>query len=124
VGGYQADFDHGKAWVGTNYGERFRGVLAKRGEKVTYVGKKDRKVEKIGDAKDLAGKVKDAPQWNEYHIIAKGFQLTQKINGVTMSEFIDNDEKNRRAKGLIAIQLHGGPPMKIQIRNIQIKEIK
>ena len=37
VGGYQADFEAGEQWSGTNYGEQFRGVLAKRGEK-TEIG--------------------------------------------------------------------------------------
>ncbi len=138
IGGYQADFDAKKGWAGTNYGEKFRGVLAKRGEKVTLKGfetverKKGKKkgqkrkvavreVEKIGDAKALAAKIKDVPEWNEYHIIARGFRFVQKINGVTMSELVDNDEANRRKKGLIAIQLHQGPPMVVQVRNIRIK---
>jgi hypothetical protein len=131
IGGYQADFDAAKGWVGTNYGERFRGVLAKRGERVTIgvteqKGKKPktaRTVESLGDSKELASKVNDAPEWNEYHIIANGFHFVQRINGVTMSELNDNDEKNRRAAGLIAIQLHGGPPMTVQARNIRIKQL-
>ena len=32
VGGYQADFEAGDTWSGLLYGERFRGMLAKRGE--------------------------------------------------------------------------------------------
>jgi hypothetical protein len=56
------------------------------------------------------------------HIIAKGNHIIQKINGVTMSEVIDNDKKNRRASGLIAVQLHGGPAMTIQVKDIKIKE--
>ena len=125
IGGYQADFDAPRSWAGTNYGERFRGVLAKRGERVTFTAdKKNRKVEKLGDPNELKEKIKDAPEWNEYHIIAKGFHFTQKINGTTMSEVIDEDEKNRRESGLIAVQLHGGPPMTVQVRNIRIRELK
>ncbi len=134
IGGYQADFDKGKGWAGTNYGERFRGVLAKRGEKVSFNseevekdGKKKtvtkRDVEKFGNAKELAGKIKDAPEWNEYHITAKGYQLTQKINGVLMSELHDND-KRHRDKGLIAVQLHQGPPMVVQVKNVRIKVLE
>ncbi len=126
VGGYQADIDAAKKWAGTNYGEKFRGILAKRGEKATLSvpvggGKMSREVESIGDSNELANKIKDAPEWNDFHIIAKGYHFTQKINGVTMSEVIDNDTKSRREKGLVAIQLHGGPPMTIQVRSIQIK---
>lgn len=134
VGGYQADFDATKTWSGMVYGERFRGILAKRGEKVTVPGTYEeqetekgkrkvlvRNIEELGDANELKKQVKSAPEWNEYHIIAKGNRIVQKINGVTMSELIDDDEATRRAKGLIAIQLHAGPPMSVQVRNIQIK---
>ena len=135
IGGYQADIDVEKKWVGTNYGENSRGTLAKRGERATVFGVKteetsrgkreiaEREVESIGDPAALAEKIKDAPRWNELHIIARGNHLIQKINGVTMSELIDEDKENRRDKGLIAIQLHEGPPMTIQVRNIRIREL-
>ncbi|MDA0839432.1 MAG: DUF1080 domain-containing protein [Planctomycetota bacterium] len=134
VGGYQADFDKGKGWTGTNYGERFRGLLAKRGEKVTIrneeIEKDGRKktvtkrdVEPLEGATDLVKKIKDAPDWNEYHIIANGFHFIQKINDVTMSEFIDNDPQHRE-KGLIAVQLHAGPPMTVQVKNVRIKVLE
>lgn len=135
VGGYQSDMDVGKTWAGTNYGEKFRGILAKRGEKAIINGVEKQKlkngrvkevamrtVESLADTDELAKFIKDAPEWNEMHIIAKGNHLIQKINGVTMSEVIDNDKENRRASGLIAIQLHGGPAMTIQVKDIKIKE--
>lgn len=136
VGGYQADIDVTKNYVGLNYGEKFRGILAPRGQRVTVVkeevietpkGRKGQlvtEVQEIGDNKELATKVKDAPEWNEYHIIANNWTLTQKINGVLMSELIDLDKKNRRSTGLIAIQLHQGPPMTIEVRNIRIKKLE
>ncbi|MEM0895592.1 MAG: DUF1080 domain-containing protein [Verrucomicrobiota bacterium] len=135
VGGYQADFDAKKQWAGTNYGEKFRGILAKRGEKAVITGTNSvqtkrgvrvtatTEVEPIGDPGKLAEKIKDAPAWNEMHIIAKGNDLQQKINGVLMSHIIDNDKENARDSGLIALQLHGGPPMVVQIRNVQNKEL-
>lgn len=124
IGGYQADFDAPRQWAGTNYGEKFRGILAKRGEK-TVIGKnhKPTVVEKIGDPKKLQEKIK-ADDWNEYHIIAKGFNFKQYINGTLMSEVTDEDTEKRREKGLIAIQLHAGPPMKVQVKNIRLKEMK
>lgn len=128
VGGYQADFDAAKGWAGTNYGERFRGVLAKRGEKVNLSadekGGLKRDVTAIGDAGELAKKITDYPGWNKFRIVAKGFTLKHYINGELMAELEDNDEKNRRADGIIAFQLHAGPPMKVQARNFQLKEIK
>jgi hypothetical protein len=137
VGGYQADFDFAKQWAGTNYGEKFRGILAKRGEKaeikeVETVKLKNGKMKEnvVSDITVLASPdvlqkaILDAPEWNEIHIIAKGNHLIQKINGVLMSEVIDMDVKNFRASGLLAIQLHAGPPMKIEVRSVQLKELK
>ena len=121
-GGYQADFDAAKGWAGTLYGEKFRGVLAKRGEKATLKGGK-RNVSSIGDAKELASHIVDAPEWNTYRIVAKGFVFKQYINDKLMAEFHDEDEKNRRDKGIIALQLHTGPPMTVQIRNIRLKNL-
>ena len=130
IGGYQADFDAKNQWAGTNYGEKFRGILAKRGEKVTITGSKEqvnkkngskrltpiRKVDSLGDPAELATKIRSAPEWNEYHISAQGYHFVQKINGVTMSEVTDDDTENRRDSGLLAFQLHGGPPMTGQLR--------
>jgi hypothetical protein len=134
VGGYQSDFDAKNGWTGTNYGERFRGILAKRGEKAELNGMVEvdggkkvkkvlkRQIESLGDAKKLAEGIKAYPYWNEMHITAKGNVLTQKINGVTMSVVTDNDKENARDKGLIAVQLHGGPPMVVQVKDVKIKE--
>lgn len=124
IGGYQADFEAGDTYSGINYGERFRGILAGRGEK-TVIGAdhKPKVVEKIGDTKEIQTKIKKE-DWNTYHVIAKGFTFTHKINDVTTSICTDEDTEQRRAKGVLALQLHAGPPMKVQFRNIKIKQAK
>ena len=124
IGGYQADFEAGDTYSGINYGERFRGILAGRGEK-TVIGTdhKPKVVEKIGDTKEIQTKIKKE-DWNTYHVTAKGFTFTHKINDVTTSICTDEDTEQRRAKGVLALQLHAGPPMKVQFRNIKIKQAK
>lgn len=124
IGGYQADFEAGETYSGINYGERFRGILAGRGEK-TVIGTdhKPKVVEKIGDTKEIQTKIKKE-DWNTYHVTAKGFTFTHKINDVTTSICTDEDTEQRRAKGVLALQLHAGPPMKVQFRNIKIKQLK
>ncbi len=124
IGGYQADFEAGETYSGINYGERFRGILAGRGEK-TVIGAdhKPKVVEKIGDTKEIQTKIKKE-DWNTYHVTAKGFTFTHKINDVTTSICTDEDTEQRRAKGVLALQLHAGPPMKVQFRNIKIKQTK
>lgn len=124
IGGYQADFEAGDTYSGINYGERFRGILALRGQK-TVVGSdhKPKVVETFGDTKEIQTKIKKE-DWNSYHVTAKGFTFTHKINDVTTSICTDEDTEQRRAKGLLALQLHAGPPMKVQFRNIKIKHLK
>ena len=124
IGGYQGDFEAGDTYSGINYGERFRGILALRGEK-TVIGSnhKPTVVEKFGDTKEIQSKIKKE-DWNTYHITAKGFTFTHKINGVTTSICTDEDTEQRRAKGVLALQLHAGPPMKVQFRNIKLKQSK
>lgn len=124
VGGYQADFEAGDSYSGINYGERFRGILANRGEK-TVIGDdhKPKVVEKIGESKEIQTKIKKE-DWNEYHVTAKGFTFEHRINGVLTSVCTDEDKAQRRDKGILALQVHAGPPMKVQFRNIKLKQLK
>jgi type 1 glutamine amidotransferase len=124
IGGYQADFEAGDTYSGINYGERFRGILALRGQE-TVIGDdhKPKTVREIGDTKEIQSKIKKE-DWNTYHIIAKGFRFEHRINDVVTSIVTDEDKKDRREKGVLALQLHAGPPMKVQFRNIKLKQLK
>ena len=123
VGGYQADIDAGGTFVGSCYGERFRGMLCVRGQK-SVIGEdaKPKVVGEVGDNKELFKKVKPG-DWNEYKIEAKDFHFVQSINGTVMADLQDDDAKNRKASGILALQLHAGPPMKIQFRNIKLTNL-
>ncbi len=122
IGGYQADLAENKQFDGLLYGERYRGILCMRGDK-TVIGEdhKAKVVGKVGDATELLSHIKQ-DDWNEYHIVAKGNRLTHSINGHQMVECTDDDVEMCRADGLLAFQLHAGPPMKVQFRNIRLKE--
>jgi hypothetical protein len=121
VGGYQADMDLGNSYTGILYEERGRGIIGARGKKTEI--KADGKVEVVGtldDEKALLASLKRG-DWNEYTIIAKGNALIQRINGFTSMELTDNQEAKRRLDGVIAFQLHAGPPMLVQFRDIRIR---
>jgi hypothetical protein len=60
--------------------------------------------------------------WNEIHLVIKGNRLLHYVNGVLMSDVTDNDNVNRKMAGLIGVQVHVGPPMKVEYRNIRIKQ--
>jgi hypothetical protein len=124
VGGYQADIDSTGRYTGINYEERGRGILAERGQRVeiSAEGKKNA-VTALGDKDQLLKRI-NSDEWNDYTIIARGNHLTHIINGTPMSEVIDNQSSKAATSGLIALQLHVGPPMKIQFKDIQLKEIK
>lgn len=127
IGGYQADFEAGDTYSGINYAEKFPGaILANRGQR-TVVTKGDNgkpKVEVIdtfGDTKEIQSKIKKE-DWNSYEIVARGYTFEHRINGVLTS--VTTDERpERRATGLIALQLHQGPPMKVQFKNIRIQKL-
>jgi len=55
------------------------------------------------------------------HLTARGNTLTHIINDRLMSVVIDDDVPNRPADGLIGVQVHVGPPMKVEYRNIRLK---
>ena len=61
---------------------------------------------------------------NEYTVIARGNMFIHIINGRVMSIGIDEDELNARKSGVLAFQLHSGNPMKIQMKDIEIREMK
>ena len=124
IGGYQADLEAGDKFSGICYGEGFRGILSMRGEKTVLTldgkGKLKKDIKKFGDSAEIGKAVKKG-KWNQYRITAKGFHFTHYINGVKTTELIDNDEKTRRKDGLLALQLHAGPPMKVYFKNIVLK---
>ena len=127
--GYQADIDgqdRNKPPLrhsGQNYEERGRTFLARRGEAVRLdPGAKPLVIGSLGESQTLAAKLR-SDDWNEVHIIARGHVLTHLFNGHVMSVVIDDDPAARKDSGLIGVQVHVGPPMKVEFRHIRLKEL-
>ena len=122
--GYQADIDGANRYTGQNYEERGRTFLAPRGT-ITYVatGEKPRVIATLGSADDLKAFIK-LGDWNEYHLIIRGNVMIHVLNGHTMCEVIDDDTEHRKMSGLIGVQVHVGPPMKVEYRSILLKELQ
>jgi hypothetical protein len=118
--GYQCDIDGRKRYSGNNYEEKGRLFLAVRGQ-LTHVvgGRPPVLLSTFGDVNDLANVVTD--DWNSVHLIVRGNMFTHVINGRLMSVVIDDDVANRPADGLIGVQVHVGPPMKVEYRRIRLK---
>ncbi|HVT92775.1 MAG TPA: DUF1080 domain-containing protein [Bryobacteraceae bacterium] len=122
--GYQADIDAEDMFTGQIYEERNRGFLALRGQ-ATHIasGQKPRVIGSLGDGEQLKSLIKRGDGWNQYHIIARGNIIVQILNGRVMSQVIDDDTSKRVMKGELGFQLHMGPPMKVEFRNIYLKNL-
>jgi hypothetical protein len=123
LSGYQADIDAALKFSGINYEEKGRGILAQRGQRVTIAADGKPAVESIGDAAELGKSIK-SEDWNDYRIVAKGNRLQHYINGVLMSEVIDNQTDKAATKGVLGLQAHQGPAMTVQFKDIILKELK
>ena len=121
--GYQADMDGEQRFTGQIYEERGRGFLTLRGQ-YTYIGESGKPgvVGSVGDNEQLKSLIKDQG-WNDLEVIARGNSLVQLINGRVMSMLVDDDTEHRKMDGLLGIQVHKGPPMKIEVRKIRIKDL-
>ena len=126
VGGYQADMvvdTRQSPWSGILYEERGRGILAMRGQKVVIgPDHKPKVVGSVGDASELLECVKKG-KWKTFTVVARGNHLIHKINGRVMVDVVDEDAGKRRARGIMAFQLHAGPLMKAQFRNVRLKRL-
>ena len=120
--GYQADIDFENRYTGQLYEERGRNFLAMRGQMTRLQPGSKRVVANLSGGEDLKSLIK-VNDWNQLHIIARGNALTHVMNGRLMAVVIDDDAANRAMGGLIGFQLHMGPPMKVEYRNIWLKNL-
>lgn len=135
VKGLQADFEDKIHQGQDNYSGMFfeengRMFLAQRGEVVIVRNNPQNalkplleKVASLGDEKSLEANI-HRDQWNQYSVIARGNVFIHAINGRVMSIGIDEDTQSFKSQGLIAWQLHAGPPLKIQLKDIRIRSME
>lgn len=120
IGGYQADFEGGDVWNGILYEERGRGILAPLGERTEiWSYGKPLKVGSVGEP-DAIRKAIRKERWNTYTVRAQGNRFRHVINGVTTVEAADENPAKRVAEGLLALQLHAGPPMRVQFKDLRL----
>jgi hypothetical protein len=121
VGGYQADMEAGPTYTGILYEERGRGILAQRGQMVKIEPDgKIRILGTMGESAEIQALIKKE-DWNEYIVIARGNHLTHIINGRVTVDITDDQESKAAKSGILALQLHAGPPMMVQFKNLRLK---
>jgi putative heme-binding domain-containing protein len=118
--GYQADMDADDTYTGGIY-EHARGVIAPRGQSVVIATDGARKVSTIGDFGELRKVIRDG-EWNDYRIVARGPEMTLYINGKLTAHAEDHQSGLAASRGVLAFQMHPGPPMKVQFKDIRLKE--
>ncbi len=60
--------------------------------------------------------------WNDYEIHAEGKRIVLKLNGIVTADYTEEDESIPQT-GVIAVQVHSGPPIEVRFRNMRIKEL-
>lgn len=67
-------------------------------------------------------KVLKPGDWNTYVIRAEGDHVTLSINGLKTVDYREPDAAIART-GIIAVQVHSGPPLRVEFRNLRIKQL-
>ncbi len=122
VAGYQADIDAENRFTGILYQERLRGIIAKRGQQLEI--NQYHHVKELGKTcteEEFREKV-NIKDWNEFKITARGSHIILSINGVVTVDVVDEDPLSFR-DGILALQLHTGPPMKVQFKDIYLRDL-
>ena len=138
VGGYQADIDSTGKYAGMLYEEKGRGIVMGPGEKIkigatTMVddAKKKGAQRPKTDVEKLPGATPPAEilaayklgEWNEMTIIANGNHLQHFINGKLTADVIDASTTHAAKSGVLAFQIHVGPPMTVQFKDVKLKTL-
>ena len=117
--GPQADILPSGAWLGafcSEYTGR-KTLVAANGHKTIVEEDGTYNTTRIGDDVSL----NEPGEWNDYHIAANGNRMVFRVNGEVSAEVIDNQAEYFRPSGILALQLRSGPPMKVQFKDIRLK---
>jgi len=118
VTGYQLDMHPKQEYLGMLYEEGGRGISCLRGQKVKLVK---------GGKPEITGKLDvaevDLAKWNEYRLVATGNKVQHFVNGKLAAEIVDEDPEKGAASGHLALQLHRGPAMKAEFKDIRLKRM-
>jgi len=104
-----------------------RGVLALVGEQADVFNRNGktqaRVLATVNPPETIYAAVKPYPAWNDYVVIAYGNRCVHAVNGFLAVDVFDNDFERRPSEGFFAIQIHPGPPMGVQFKDIEVKEL-
>ena len=121
VYGYQADIDHKGSYIGGIWDEFGpRKSLAARGEKNVIDEKGKKEVTRVADAAQIMTGI-NVEQWTDYRIVARGAHIVLSLNGKVTAELDDRETGKALTKGILAMPIVTGEPMKVQYKDILLK---
>lgn len=119
VTGYQCDVVANQTkYNGMLYEERGRRILSHTGEKVI--------VDNTGQpwiTGNFPVKEFKSGEWHEFRILVEGNRHRHWINGHPTADLIDLHEEGRKMEGVLAMQVHKGPPMTVEFKEMRIKHL-
>ncbi|MCZ6767295.1 MAG: sulfatase-like hydrolase/transferase [bacterium] len=119
VTGYQCDVvANTPKYNGMLYEEKGRRILSHTGEKVIIDPEGQPWVVGQLPFKEFA-----PGEWHDYRVLVCGNRHQHWIDGYPTADLIDLDENGRALEGVLAVQVHVGPPMKIQFKDFKIKHL-
>lgn len=122
VAGYQVDNNLNTDWLVRLYDEHGRHTLAWRGEHTVFDRNGQAQTTAIPDAKGPPWfRLED---WHEYRLRCQGPHLTLYVNGRLAAGVVDRDPAQQDFKGILALQLHTGPPTVAQFKDIRLKVLE
>ncbi|MEM8711078.1 MAG: family 16 glycoside hydrolase, partial [Planctomycetota bacterium] len=117
--GYQADLDAARDWTGGLYETGQRGVLARRGLRMTQNGGHTA-YELLGDLGELS-KLGAPGAWHPLRIRAQGRRIQIWVDDTLTCDL--DDRESPIEGGALGFQLHKGPPMEVRFRNLEIERL-
>jgi hypothetical protein len=76
-----------------------------------------------GPEKEVVDRVVNKDGWNDYRIRCEGRRIRLWLNGTLTVDYTE-PEDGIRGTGLIAVQIHGGPPGECWYKDIEIEVLK
>ncbi|HEY1048098.1 MAG TPA: family 16 glycoside hydrolase, partial [Prosthecobacter sp.] len=118
IGGYQCDIHPARPNNAMVYEEGGRGIIVQNGQGVVIDPEGKRWLASEHDRVEV-----EIADWHEYTIIAQGNHLVHKIDGKVAVDLLDFELAKRSLEGLVAFQIHRGPAMVVQIKDVMLKEL-
>ena len=108
------------------YEERGRtAILAANGERTnvtrTVTTINTQVLETVNPRERVRAAERKYPEWNDQIVIAYDNRMVNALNGLLTAEVTDNDTEGRAFDGFIALQVHSGPPMEVQYKDLEIR---